>query len=106
MTRVPGPRAVARATDPKTSWDAARSVKDLLLSQQIILGAIIAYGPISDEDIHAALKNPMSASGARTRRKELVDKGLVQDSGHRTKTRSGRQTILWEANHEKVFLHE
>lgn len=104
MTQVPGPRAVARRTDPQTSWDAARSVKDLRQSQQIILGAIIAYGPITDEDIHAMLKVPMSPSGARTRRKELVDKGLVQDSGQRAKTRSGRQTILWEVNVQKVFL--
>lgn len=96
---------VARRTDPQTSWDAARSITDLRKSQQIILGCIIAYGPISDEDIHACLKEPpMSTSGARTRRKELVDKGLVRDSGHRDKTASGRATILWEANPTNVVL--
>jgi hypothetical protein len=37
----------------------------------------------------------MSVSGARTRRSELVDVGMVEDSGRRELTQAGRQTIVW-----------
>lgn len=88
----------ARRTDPETSWDAARSVKNLRISQQAVLEVIRRYQPVSDEEIYRQLLLPMSTSGARTRRKELVTRGLVRDSGQRGRTASNRKTILWELN--------
>ncbi len=38
-----------------------------------------------------------SPSGLRTRRKELVDAGLVVDTGRRGTLRSGRLSIIWAA---------
>jgi hypothetical protein len=36
----------------------------------------------------------MSSSGIRTRRNELVRKGLLQDTGDRRKLKSGRHAIV------------
>lgn len=92
----------ARKTDPSTSWEAARSVKNLRYSQQAVLEVIRRYEPVSDEEIYRHLLLPMSTSGARTRRKELVEKRLVRDSGKRGVTKSGRKTILWELDSDGV----
>lgn len=92
----------ARSTDPETSWQAAKSVKNLRYSQQAVLDVITRYQPVSDEEIYRQLLLPMSTSGARTRRKELVQKGLVCDSGKRGLTKSGRKTILWEINSDRL----
>ena len=96
-------RPVARRTDPATSWEAARSLKEekLRASQQLILTILRVRGPMTDEQILLCVqRNPdtrMSDSGCRTRRKELVDAGLVEDSGKRERTASGRKTIVWKA---------
>ncbi len=37
-----------------------------------------------------------SASGIRTRRNELVELGVIRDSGKREKLRSGRYGVVWE----------
>lgn len=89
-------RPKARRTDPQTSWDAAKSVANLRISQQAIYALLERYGPLTDEEIHRKLLVPLSPSGARTRRKELVDLDLVRDSGERGRTASGRKTIKWE----------
>lgn len=70
---------------------------NLRLSQRIVLDTLEHFGPMTDEEILCRLPVKMSPSGARTRRRELVDKGLVQDSGRRSTTQSGRKTIIWEA---------
>jgi hypothetical protein len=93
------PHAVARATDPETSWDAADSVKDIRKSQEQVLKIFRRHGPLSDEAmIHkASIAGVMqSHSGLRTRRNELVTLGLLKDSGRRGKTMSNRSTTIWE----------
>lgn len=45
-------RAVARRTDPQTSWDAARSVKKIRASQRIIYYLLLKHGPMIDEEIY------------------------------------------------------
>lgn len=44
-------RAVARRTDPQTSWDAARSVKLIRDSQRKIYDLLMKHGPMIDEEI-------------------------------------------------------
>ena len=45
-------RAVARRTDPQTSWDAARSVKKIRASQRTIYLLLLKHGPMIDEEIY------------------------------------------------------
>jgi len=94
------PVARARATDPDTSHEAARSVSNLRLSQESVL-KVLRLIPMTDVEMariyHSSIDVPLqSDSGLRTRRKELVDLGLVRDSGHRRKLPSGRSAIVWE----------
>lgn len=89
---------VARSTDPGTSWAAARSVTRIRQTQQWILDLLAT--PMTDEQIALALErdgHSVSPSGARTRRAELVDLGLVVDSGQRTLLKTGRRAIVWAA---------
>lgn len=97
---VAGARAKARRTDPRTSHEAAASVGDLNLSQQMVYDTLREHGPMHDELISLTIRavpgNYISLSGARTRRHELVELGLVEDSGTTVLTESGRNTIVWK----------
>lgn len=92
--------AHARRTDPSTSHAAAASVRRIRESQADVLSVIRNCGPISDEGMIRAYRSMgmpwQSDSGLRTRRSELVALGVVRDSGGKTKTASGRKTILWK----------
>jgi hypothetical protein len=99
--------ARARRSDPKTSHDAAASVRNLSEAQDWLLEFIRKIGPVTDQHIwevsrgkYTDLKTlelvSISQSGMRTRRKELVEMGLIQDSGLRKRLRSGREAIMWE----------
>jgi hypothetical protein len=91
--------AVARRTDPHTSWAAAKSLDPTALreSQSYILGLLQDHGPMTDEELVAITDGKVSPSGTRTRRSELVAKGLVYDTGKRVVLRSGRHAIVWAA---------
>ncbi|CAN5870036.1 hypothetical protein BH24ACT15_BH24ACT15_29980 [soil metagenome] len=91
----------ARNTDPETSHEAGGSVTELRTKQRLVL-LTLRYRPATDEamvsDYHGAERygrEPQSDSGLRTRRRELADKGLVEDTGERLKTVSGRNAIVW-----------
>lgn len=97
--------ARARKTDPKTSQQAADSVRNITATHERILDILREYGPMNDEQIadiceYQVQKADMpyvSESGLRSRRSELVSRGLVVDSGDRVKMRSGRNSIVWKA---------
>lgn len=88
--------ARARGSDPITSHAAADSVDKIRESQAHILSIIKGHGPITDNEIFARLEMKLSPSGARTRRDELVRRGLVADSGSKERLESGRFSILWK----------
>jgi len=93
-------RAVARRTDPATSWAAARSLSEDTLrdSQREVLRIVRRFGPLTDDGIFGWFADgTISPSGARTRRAELVAKGLVYDTGRRERLPSGRHSIVWAA---------
>lgn len=94
------PQAVARRDDPETSVAAAASVERIRASQLIVLEALRYCGPMTDEKLVSlpVVQRSMSESGARTRRSELVGKGLVVDSGRRERLASGRRSIVWMAS--------
>jgi hypothetical protein len=94
----------AKATDPQTSHDAARSVKNLTETQKHILWIYDVYGSMVDDKLvyhyqkltYQGIAPRASLSGIKTRRHELVTAGKVQDSGSREKLESGRKAIVWE----------
>lgn len=91
--------AVARATDPETSHEAAASVEDVRESQRMVHQMLDGLGPQTDEVLvsHAGMIGlPISPSGVRSRRAELVRLGLVEDSGKRERLASGRRAIVWQ----------
>lgn len=96
-------RAVARATDPGTSWEAAESIDGLTERRRAVLDCLRLLGPMTDTALisaysrHEDLKDwpPQSVSGLRTRRKELVDRKLVFDSGEKEVLPTGRRAIVW-----------
>lgn len=104
-TEEPEPEIFARArtTDPITSHEAAWSLSSetLRASQEAVLAAMRSYGfPIDDAKLAEVYSGdpPQSPSGLRTRRAELVDLGLVRDSGETTLLPSGRRAICWEVS--------
>lgn len=96
----------ARNTDPETSHDAAASVRNQSITHKRILRLLDTYGPLCDTDIAYSLARggdgttSVSASGLRTRRSELVAKGYVEDSGLRSRLKSGRRSIIWKITDE------
>ena len=96
-------RARARTTDPYTSHLAAASLGEdkLRESQAAVLRFIKRCGSAGCDDGKLVTSYnglvPQSPSGLRTRRAELVRRGLVRDSGRITVMPSGRKAIIWEA---------
>ena len=99
--------AVARSGDPQTSWDAAHSITSdkIRKSQAAVLKVIRDYGPMNDSTLLQAYRSiyrteefpQQSESGLRTRRSELVEKGLVYATGKLAVMPSGRSSIIWAA---------
>ena len=108
-TRPPGQRFVdeyneqarARSTDPGTSHAAAESVtaEKISASQQRVLYWLKRSsdsGLTQSDMTDFARQLEFSDSRIRTAVKELVRKGLVQDSGRRATLPSGRRAIVWQ----------
>jgi hypothetical protein len=98
-------KARARNTDPETSRAAAASLTPptLRASQEAVLDVFESRRKMTDVEMIDAYNHvlafyvpPQSPSGLRTRRKELVRKGFLRDSGEREKMASGRKAIVWE----------
>lgn len=90
---------VARSSDPETSHQAARSVRGLSHTHQLVLRTFRLAGELTDEELAARFLAggiTISPSGLRSRRRELVDQRRLVDSGRRRRTRAGRATIVWK----------
>lgn len=101
LRAVPPDTARARSTDPATSSAAAASVTDLTGKQRAVLSVFYRHGGMHDEDLLLAYDVTPNVprqtdSGLRTRRRELVDGGLLEDSGRKAKTEAGRPSIVWQ----------
>lgn len=87
----------ARLTDPQTSHEAAESVRNITPLKRIILNTL--QTAMTDEELVMSIRHShgliASESGIRSRRAELVRDGFVEDSKGRSKTASGRSTIIW-----------
>ena len=96
-----------RTTDPETSHEAEYSVGRLRESHSAIYRlfeevermtdtTLVEVYPIFQEE-HPKLPK-MSPSGLRTRRKELVEEGMLRDSGEHEILPTNRKAIVWELN--------
>jgi hypothetical protein len=94
----------ARTTDPITSHLAADSISNGEVSKtQKLIISLLVNGPRADfeivqmfQDLYPAIA---SDSGIRTRRAELVSKGVVVDTGFKVKMpHSNRLAIVWGLN--------
>jgi hypothetical protein len=87
----------ARTTDPETSHEAAMSVTNITPLKQEILQRLMT--PMTDTDLYQLLTTSsrliVTESGVRSRRAELVQAGLVRDTGERVKLATGRRAIVW-----------
>lgn len=100
------PAARARKTDPETSHEAAASLsaETLTKAQNEVLVVLCRLQGADDARLIDFLSRrrgrEVSRSGTETRRGELVRKGLVRDSGRRTRMPSGRRACVWELTAE------
>ena len=96
------PRPRARRSDPATSHAAAASVVNLSDTKRRILD-LVALEPSTDFEIRDRWDSSgfptISDSGLRTRRSELVDDGLLIDSGSTRPGPSGRAYVVWTVRH-------
>lgn len=102
---APATRAHARTTDTATSQQAAASVVDLTDRQIEVLRLFHIHGAMNDAwlvHLHRRAASiagtpwlPQSESGIRTRRAELVDAGLIHDTGRWAETLSHRKSTVW-----------
>lgn len=93
--RMDEARMVAYQAKSDTSRAAAHSILPATGTlREKVLATITQHGPCTDESICAHLD--MNPSTERPRRKELVDAGLVVDTGRRATTLSGRKAVMWE----------
>lgn len=96
-------KARARKTDPKTSHEAAESVKlgDMSETQRAIV-SLLTLRDMTDEELflryfqgaETGHWKHASQPGVRTRRAELVQKGVIRAKGF-AKTRFGRNCTVW-----------
>ena len=92
----PNDRGFARRDHPETSHEAAEKIAEPAGTLRArVLSFIEYWGGATDEEIQLGLK--MNPSTERPRRVELVERGLVEDSGETRPTRSGRKATVWRS---------
>lgn len=93
--------ATARSTDPITSHEAAESItyETATRIQQNILDLFARYKTLDDKTLLTYYRRfygwASAESSVRTRRHELVEAGLIKNSGLKMKQDNGRRAILW-----------
>jgi len=94
----------SRWNAPDTSREAAESIplERVSETQERVLVVYRFHGPLSDEKLVEFYLDywPDSATdqSIRSRRGELVRKGLVVDTGERSTTKYGRSCVVWKAS--------
>lgn len=95
--------ARARTTDPKTSHEAAASVRpEQITKTQAAIVKLLGISDMSDDELFLryfqgaenGLWPHASQPGVRSRRSELVKMGMVRAKGY-GKTRFGRSCTIW-----------
>ena len=82
----------------ETSIAAAGAIKEPAHTLRTrVLGYIVARDKHGATDIEIQTALRMEGSTQRPRRVELLDAGLIKDSGTTRKTPSGRSAVVWVA---------
>lgn len=110
----PATVAHARIDDPATSYVAAASVGPLRPAQRYVLRLLKEHPEgMSDEQMVEAYQESrrghpevpsQTASGLRSRRKELADVGFVRETGEIRRTAANRPTRVWVASDTALTL--
>ena len=93
--------ALARTNDPITSQEAGESIKydTSKLIQKRVLSIFAEHKHLDDKSLlrfYIEKFDPdVSESTVRTRRHELVEAGLIENSGLKITQRNGRRAIVW-----------
>jgi len=90
-------KTMARSSDPITSYNAAQNaLKNVKGHKAIVLAAFKVRGEygFTHEELGEAV--PIRSDTARKRCRDLVDLGLVEDSGLKRVVSSGNQSIVWQ----------
>jgi hypothetical protein len=96
------PAQLTRRADPATSFAAASSVvKKLRPIQEKVLAELRAAGAAGLTDLELEERCGSHGSTFRTRRSELVDAGLVRDSGVK-RHQAGSNRIVWVASQQQA----
>lgn len=84
--------------DSDTSEAAAHQIKSSALTQrQRVHQYIKEQGDLGATDNEIQIALDMISNTEQPRRRELVLKGQIMDSGHRRKTKAGRMAVVWVA---------
>lgn len=70
---------------------------DLNRMQAAVLDAFVAFGPAGATDEAIQTKLRIKSQSQIPRRLELLQLGLIEDTGRRVRTASGRMAIVWRA---------
>lgn len=94
------PSAAARWDDSATSWHAASTVRNINETRLRILALLSTHGVMTDERIaqvyaHHYPDEPVSPSGLRSRRAELVCEGKVRKQDNEGRTAALRPCSRW-----------
>lgn len=90
-------RPVARATDPPTSWAAARQAAPRAGTNRALALRVLRSHPDGLTDFELADLTGMQQTSIGKRRGELRDAGLVRATDRRRPAPSGAAAIVWEA---------
>ena len=88
------PKDLKFVPESDTSFDAAVEIAPDITSLQARVYLALLKRPSTDEELQELLN--MNPSTERPRRVELVERGLVRDSGERRLTRAHRSAVVWE----------
>jgi hypothetical protein len=85
-----------RRGDPLTSHAAADTSRSVTQSRALVLAVLTHRGPLADHELVDCLRHEyMTPQRVRTARHELVERGLVENTGATRKTATGRNAVVW-----------
>jgi len=92
-----------RTAMPETSHEAEASITNTRAIYAAIMHILSTEGPMTDTTLRERYKSlrrengwgPIAESTIRARRAELVDRGLVMDTGDTQRLTTGRRSTVW-----------